>query len=139
MRQAPAEADILLGQMSRSGEIDLVMSEDMDMLCHGCERVLRLGEGSWERVEVYRLADVLSGLGVSLRGFVYFCILCGCDYSSRIKGVGPVKAMNMVQAIGDDLGVIEIAFRTAWVKYSPEEEFDEWMGEFRGALEIFLG
>lgn len=64
MRQAEAEADFLLGEMSRRGEVDLIMSEDMDMMCHGCRRVLRLGEGSWERVEIYDLNGILESLGL---------------------------------------------------------------------------
>ncbi len=29
--------------------------------------------------------------------FIDFCILCGCDYASTIKGIGPVRALQHMQ------------------------------------------
>ncbi len=36
--------------------------------------------------------------------FIDLCILCGCDYTTNITGVGPVKAFKYVKTLG---GVIE--------------------------------
>lgn len=65
--------------MARAGEIDVVLSEDMDMLAHGCPRLLRLGEGSWRTVELFHLDRVLEGLDLSVERFSAFCVMCGCD------------------------------------------------------------
>ena len=40
---------------------------------------------------------VLSGLGLTEEQFVDMCILCGCDYASKIEGMGPVKAYKFIQ------------------------------------------
>ena len=29
--------------------------------------------------------------------FIDLCILCGCDYTTNIQGVGPVKAFKFIQ------------------------------------------
>ena len=29
--------------------------------------------------------------------FIDMCILCGCDYSSKIQGIGPVKAYKFIK------------------------------------------
>ena len=30
--------------------------------------------------------------------FIDFCILCGCDYTSKIPNVGPIKAYSYIKA-----------------------------------------
>lgn len=32
--------------------------------------------------------------------FIDLCILCGCDYTSNIRGIGPVKALSLIQKHG---------------------------------------
>ena len=32
--------------------------------------------------------------------FVDMCILCGCDYVNNIRGIGPVRALQMIQKHG---------------------------------------
>ena len=39
--------------------------------------------------------------------FIYVCILCGCDYTTNIAGIGPIKAYNYI----DELGTIESVIR----------------------------
>ena len=29
--------------------------------------------------------------------FIDLCIMCGCDYTMTIGGIGPVKAFNLMQ------------------------------------------
>lgn len=43
---------------------------------------------------------MLSGLGLTYEQFVDLCILCGCDYCSSIKGVGPKTALKLVKQHG---------------------------------------
>jgi flap endonuclease-1 len=38
------------------------------------------------------LQTVLETLKWSMAQFVDFCILCGCDYTETLKGIGPVRA-----------------------------------------------
>lgn len=38
--------------------------------------------------------------------FIDFCILCGCDYTTKIKYIGPIKAYKMMKEEGSIEGVI---------------------------------
>jgi 5'-3' exonuclease len=35
--------------------------------------------------------------------FIDVCILCGCDYTTNIAGIGPIKAFNYI----DELSIME--------------------------------
>ena len=40
--------------------------------------------------------------------FVDLCILCGCDYTANIQGVGPIKAFKYIQEEGGTIeGVLD--------------------------------
>jgi flap endonuclease-1 len=44
--------------------------------------------------------QVISGLGITSEQFVDVCILCGCDYAGTIRGIGAVRALQLVQKHG---------------------------------------
>lgn len=39
--------------------------------------------------------------------FIDLCILCGCDYTTNIQGIGPVKAFKYIQDEGTIENVLE--------------------------------
>ena len=43
---------------------------------------------------------VFKELGLSEDQFIDMCILCGCDYASKIDGIGPVKAYRLIKEQG---------------------------------------
>lgn len=45
----------------------------------------------------FKLADVLSTLGLTMPEFVDLCILCGCDYADTIRGIGPKNAYKLIK------------------------------------------
>jgi flap endonuclease-1 len=53
------------------------------------------------------LRSVLKGLDVNMDQFIDICILCGCDYSSKIDGIGPIKAHKMIRQHGNIEGVVK--------------------------------
>lgn len=96
------EADHMLARLAHDGLIQGVLSEDRDMLTHGCG-VLLCGTNSTEfrrdRVLTkFCLDTVLDHLQLDMSRFVDFCILCGCDYTSTIRGLGPVTALKMLRS-----------------------------------------
>ena len=40
------------------------------------------------------------GMSVSMDQFIDVCIMCGCDYVNNIRGIGPVRALQMIQKHG---------------------------------------
>ena len=46
--------------------------------------------------ESSRVTDFLFSFELSQEEFVDLCILLGCDYVDKIKGIGPKKAIELV-------------------------------------------
>ena len=94
---APYEADAQLAYLSKINYIDLIITEDSDLLAYGCKCVLyKLGtidkepidvgeEILWENIKNCR---EIYFKNFSENKFLSFCILCGCDYL-KFSGVGP--------------------------------------------------
>lgn len=40
---------------------------------------------------------MLEGFGMNMAEFIDLCIMCGCDYTHSIGGIGPVKAFKLIQ------------------------------------------
>ena len=101
--QAPGEAEAQCSYMCANGKVDAVCTEDTDCLVFGATTMVRdLNNKKEPLTEISRQA-MLEGLSLTEEQFIDMCILCGCDYSSKIEGIGPVKAYKFIQ----DLGSIE--------------------------------
>ena len=50
----------------------------------------------------YNHADMLEGLKMTQTQFIDLCILLGCDYCDSIRGVGPVKAIDLMRKAKDE-------------------------------------
>lgn len=72
-------------------------SEDMDSLTFGTDFLLRGFNSKKEPIIQIELALVLEGFGMTQEQFVDLCIMCGCDYTTNIPGIGPIKAFKLVQ------------------------------------------
>ncbi len=42
----------------------------------------------------------LQGLGMSMDRFIDLCIMCGCDYANNIRGIGPMRSLQLIQKHG---------------------------------------
>ncbi|CAM9768791.1 unnamed protein product [Phaeothamnion confervicola] len=53
-------------------------------------------------IPLFRLLPcaLLQGLGITQEQFVDICILCGCDYTDSVRGIGPKKALNFIKQYG---------------------------------------
>ncbi|XP_026231297.1 probable flap endonuclease 1 homolog [Anabas testudineus] len=96
--QAPGDAEALCAWLVREGTVDAVASEDMDTLPFGgCILIRQLNAKKSSEVIEYSLSKLLTKLGISHEEFVDLCILLGCDYCEKIKGLGPKKALKLIQ------------------------------------------
>ena len=98
--QASGEADQLCVRLVKTNEAWACMSEDMDMLVYGCDRVLRYVSVFNKTAVMYSLPDILSTLGVSFEDFQKICILSGTDYH---KGSNLYSVLNEYESgtLGD--------------------------------------
>ncbi|CAL9688505.1 unnamed protein product [Knipowitschia caucasica] len=96
--QAPGDAEALCAQLVKSGAVDAVASEDMDTLPFGASLLIRqLNASKDSEVIEYSLVKLLSKLNITQKEFVDLCILLGCDYCDKITGLGPKRALALIQ------------------------------------------
>lgn len=82
------EADIVCSKLSSNNLVDFVISEDMDHLTSGTHILLRDFNNRNNYVTIYNLDIALETLKLSREKWINLCILFGCDYVSRIRGLG---------------------------------------------------
>jgi len=129
---APCEAEAQCAAMVKAGVCYGAGSEDMDSLTLGVPLLLRHLNYSESRglpILEIRLEKVLEGLGLDMDQFIDLCILLGCDYCDSIRGIGPVRAMQLIDKYKTIEGVLDSLDRE---KYKVPENFP-----FREIRELF--
>lgn len=102
--QAPCEAEAQCAAMCAQGVAWAVVTEDTDALTFGAPRVIQKlsrRNAADGRTQVLTLDTILTELSMNMQGFRDMCILCGCDYTGTVAGIGPVKACQYIQECGD--------------------------------------
>lgn len=97
---APMEAETTCSDFCRRGIVKAVLSEDSDVIAYGSPVLLPgldIASGECDRVAY---DNVLESLNMTPEMFTDFCIMCGTDYNTNIKGVGPVEACKLITAHG---------------------------------------
>jgi flap endonuclease-1 len=95
--QAPSEGEAQCAWLAKNKYVEGVIGEDIDTLVFGAPLLVRNFNRGSDAVEL-SLDEILSALGMTYEQFVDFCILCGCDYTSKIPMIGPVKAHGLIKA-----------------------------------------
>jgi flap endonuclease-1 len=102
--QAPCEAEAQCAELAKAGKVYAVGTEDMDALTFGTPILLRhltFSEARKMPIKEFHLASIMEGMEMTPDQFVDLCILLGCDYVDKIKGIGPKKAIELVKKHGD--------------------------------------
>lgn len=77
--QASGEADVLCAKLCEMNIVDYVLTEDMDILTFGANRIIknifRKGE-----IRVIEKLNILKKYDLTYKQFIIFCIILGCDY-----------------------------------------------------------
>ena len=88
---ANGEADNVLAYLMRRGELDAVMSNDMDLLARGVHTLLvpeRMGvPGDTSGWIAYELNNILEYAGLTYLQFLEMCVLMGSDYTNKAKSL----------------------------------------------------
>lgn len=75
----------------------------MDALTFGTPRLIRnlMAPAAQNKpVTEFTYDAVLEGLNLTQEQFIDLCILCGCDYTGKISGIGPTRALQLMQKHG---------------------------------------
>jgi len=98
--EAPCEAEATCAALARAGLVFAAGSEDMDTLTLQTPVLLRrltMAEARKMPILEISLDAVLKGLEFNINEFVDLCILLGCDYCDSIRGIGPKRALELMQ------------------------------------------
>lgn len=130
---APYEADAQMAFLSKRGLVDVCISEDSDLLAHGCKRVLfkLRSDGYGKEIQLQNALE-----SRSFEEFQTACILMGCDYLSRLRGAGPKTAFRLVDRCGVDANSLVREAQAAGLSVPPSyaRHFEEARLAFRRQL-----
>jgi flap endonuclease-1 len=82
--QAPGEAEAQCSYMCREGKVHGVCTEDTDCLVFGAGTMVRDVNNKKEPLTEISRERAIADLGLSEEQFIDMCILCGCDYATKI-------------------------------------------------------
>ncbi len=95
--EAPCEAEAQCAVIVKHGLAFATATEDMDCLTFGSAIMLRGMNSKKEPMTQIELKIILEQFEMSMEEFIDLCILCGCDYTKNIGGIGPVKAFKFIK------------------------------------------
>jgi flap endonuclease-1 len=129
------EADLINSKLCSEGLVDMVISEDMDHLTSGTKYLMRDFNVNNNNVKCYDLEKIKEKLGLSKEKWIELCILFGCDYIKRIKGLGTVSSYKYIKQ-NQDKDIQEIL---NIIKKSKNLDIPEnYLEDFNKAKSIFL-
>lgn len=111
--QAPSEGEAQAAHMAATtSDIWGAASKDYDSLLFGAPRLVRFltisgkeflpSQGTFRPIvpETIELARLLEGWGITREQLVDLALLVGTDFNNGIKGIGPKKALKLIQEHG---------------------------------------
>ncbi len=136
--QAPSEAEAQCAHMVRKGDAYAVATNDADALLFGAPRIVRnlsiagkrkkSAKLSFETVmpELVSLKETCDALAITHDQLIALAMLIGTDYNrGGIKGIGPKKALGLVQKFGEDFPALfeNVAWKDSFLQ-GWQEVFD---------------
>lgn len=97
IQECEAESDWILAQLNKNGVIDYILSEDSDLLTFGAKNILKNFSIREENFQIYSLDTILKELEFNQEQFIDMCILCGCDYTHKIKNINCSKSFSLIK------------------------------------------
>lgn len=99
--QAPGEADAQCAHLVQQGHAWAAVTQDWDIALFGAPRALRnLTLSETRRPELLDLEAALARAGLTREQLVDAALLMGTDYNEGVPGIGPVKAVRLLQRHG---------------------------------------
>ena len=114
--RADGEAEACATLLYKTGKVAAILSEDSDILTYGCDALLtkyNLGSG---KAVLTSSQNIIDGLGFTHSQFVDFCIMCGTDYNSNMRGVGIMTAYKLIHKL-KTLEAISLTHDTTCLNY----------------------
>ncbi|KAG0359929.1 DNA repair protein rad2, partial [Gamsiella multidivaricata] len=94
---APMEAEAQCADLQIRGVVDGILTEDSDVFLFGGARIFKNMFKEEKYVECYLMSDIERDLGVGRDRLVALAYLLGSDYTTGIKGIGLITAMEIIR------------------------------------------
>ena len=110
--QAPSEGEAQAAHMARAGHVWTAVSKDYDTLLFGTPRLVRFltiggkeflpSQGTFRPIvpEMLELQAQLERWSITREGLIDLALLIGTDFNDGVHGIGPKKALKLVQQHG---------------------------------------
>jgi len=90
---ANGEADVLCAELVKSKKVDACLSDDMDLLLFGCNKLIKIIK---TKIYEYDINHILNNINLTFEQFIDMCLLFGCDYvKSNIK-ISPKEIYELI-------------------------------------------
>jgi 5'-3' exonuclease len=124
---APYESDPLCAKLNQLNLVSACLSTDHDLLTFGCKTLITNFKTDNDEIQLQNIDTILQKLELTFEQFVELCILCGCDYCGKIKGIGPKTALKFLKKIGTLEKTIDVirSDKKLSVKHPIENDFCE--------------
>ncbi|KAK1275541.1 Exonuclease 1 [Acorus gramineus] len=133
---APYEADAQMAFLSLKKHVDVVITEDSDMIPFGCSRIVfkmdKYGQGVEFRSSMLRQNKGLDFSGFDKQMLLEMCILSGCDYLQSLPGMGLKRAHALLRKFKSyDKVIKHLRYSAVSVPPLYEENFKKAMWTFQ--------
>ena len=81
-----------------------MITEDSDALLFGCRYVLRNIFHKSKFVEFYSSETINKDMGLTREDLIKMALFMGCDYTSGVRGIAAVNAIEVLTAFPDAAG-----------------------------------
>jgi len=100
--ESPEEADSQLAELSKHNKIDYVVTDDMDILVFGGNKILKnFTVSDKKKIQEIDLDTIKKETKMNQSQIIDLAILLGCDYCPSVKGVGTIGAYKLMQEYKD--------------------------------------
>lgn len=93
--QSYSEAEAQCAWLYAQKLVEGIISEDSDTLVFGGCLIRNFNKQS--QATQIDVKAVLKELGFTMDQFIDFSILCGCDYTEKIRNIGPIRAYSLIK------------------------------------------
>jgi len=95
------EAEHVCATLSAKKIVDFVFTNDSDALTFGALHVLRKNMSKKKSATYthYSLSDILDTLQIPYLDFVKICVVLGCDFAKKTKGIGMLTVLKKYKAV----------------------------------------
>lgn len=134
--KASGEADYLAAYLYKQNIIDACMTEDTDLIAHGCERIFYKDK---HKIIEFNLKEILTSLSFTMEEFIDMCLLSGCDYVRTPYRLKPYEIYAIISEIKSKGTIIKnvINYLVAADFISPEKK-DILLENIYNGKELFM-